>query len=97
MPMALPLGELSPKVTERARLCTRFRIFALSVSLSLDSSPKGRAKKKGESQERGGRVLGSHFGKEKKYYDTFVQPEILKNQNLSLDFMAIKCIMQSNR
>ena len=51
----------------------------------------------GESQERGGKALGSHFGKEKKYYDTFVQPEILKNQNFSLDFMAIKCIMQSNR
>ena len=44
MPMALPLGELSPKVTERARLYARFRILALSVSLSLDSSPKGRAK-----------------------------------------------------
>ena len=84
-------------MTERARLCAKFRILALSVSLSLDSSPKGRAKNKGESQERGGKALGSHVDKEKKYYDTFVQPEILKNQNFSLDFMAIKCIMQSNR
>ena len=188
MPMALPLGELSPKVTERAGPCARFRILALSVSLSLDSlsslcrlrdislrpegvfqgesqerggkalaSPFGRGGTaaavterarpcakfsilalsvslsldslsslcrlcdislrpegvfQGESQERGGKALASPFGRggtaaavtervdgwqRRQALTERTSPEILKNQNFSLDFMAIKCIMQSNR
>ena len=38
----LPLGELSPKVTERARMLALVRRLALSVSHSLATSPKGR-------------------------------------------------------
>ena len=48
--LASPFGRggTAAAVTERARPCAKFSILALSVSLSLDSSPKGRAKNAAE-------------------------------------------------
>ena len=48
--LASPFGRggTAAAVTERARPCAKFSMLALSVSLSLDSSPKGRAKNAAE-------------------------------------------------
>ena len=54
--LALPLGELSPKATERV-----FIIYPLRPSLRSDTSPKGGGKGAVQTRQRG-RSIGKRAG-----------------------------------